>query len=183
VTEEAKKRQQAIVDAALSRLQRGCHPEEESWLELVIEDARAEAAEATQRKTSEFPGAEGNIYAAFTQLDARQGLVKIGVSKNPRARMHELQVGNGLPIVEFLHAPTWDTKTAFAIESRIHGLLKDRKSSGEWFRFDFSNPNDKRLFHLVTKTVYEDKVGRTLRWTREIIAKQNHRKRLTKNPR
>lgn len=108
----------------------------------------------------------GAIYAAFTLITPGQGIVKIGMSQDPRKRLIQIRHGSPLPIREFLFAPTDGTRKAALIEQRIHTLFHDRRTRGEWFRFDYTKPTEKQFFHAVTKSVYEAVVGHPLEWRR-----------------
>lgn len=60
------------------------------------------------------------------------GMVKVGVTKNPRLRFATLQTGCPYPLklVTLLATPG----TGFVVEARIHEILDDHRATGEWFR-------------------------------------------------
>ena len=59
-----------------------------------------------------------------------EGYYKIGVSKNPKKRIKQLQTGNSseLKLIE-----TYPSEYANKIEISLHGILSHNKKEGEWF--------------------------------------------------
>lgn len=62
-----------------------------------------------------------------------EGYYKIGVSKNPKKRLKQLQTGNSseLKLINF-----YPSEYADKIEKTIHNLLSHNKKEGEWFDID-----------------------------------------------
>lgn len=60
-----------------------------------------------------------------------EGFYKIGITKNPKKRMSELQVGNPFKInpIGF-----YKTKDAEGLECTIHNTFRFVNVSGEWFK-------------------------------------------------
>lgn len=69
-----------------------------------------------------------HIYV-ITDLD----FCKIGIARDPKERLGDLQVGNPIELKLIYYTPIHDDKQAFYLESRIHRKLKYLKMSGEWF--------------------------------------------------
>lgn len=78
---------------------------------------------------SEGDGRRTGSYVYFVGKDIRSP-IKIGISKNPWARLVELQVGapDKLEILA-----TFQIKGKFCSEVDLHGILAEFRSSGEWF--------------------------------------------------
>jgi hypothetical protein len=71
----------------------------------------------------------------YIMTEGPDGPVKIGRSKNPWARIHDLQIGNPRPISV---AATWRMTRNDAIEAErmLHEELDMVQLEGEWFNFD-----------------------------------------------
>lgn len=69
-------------------------------------------------------------FVGTSSLSVGISVVKIGISKNPWARLAELQTGNPekLQVVATV-------KTDRSSEVEIHDILKDARVNGEWFRY------------------------------------------------
>lgn len=58
---------------------------------------------------------------------------KIGISKDPEKRLTQLQTGSFLPLKVLGCVGPFKKQTAFSLESEVHNLLAEYKTSGEWF--------------------------------------------------
>lgn len=77
-------------------------------------------------------------------------LVKIGHSKNPIKRLAQLQTGHPKKL-KLIKTFNWETQgkiTERIMEGRIHYLLRQFHSNGEWFKFTFSNDE---LIELINR--------------------------------
>lgn len=79
-----------------------------------------------------------------------EGYYKIGVSKNPKKRIKQLQTGNSSEL-KLIHS--YPSEYAHKIEKAIHNLLKHCKKEGEWF--DMSLP-DALSFDVKCKQIEEN---------------------------
>jgi DNA-binding XRE family transcriptional regulator len=70
---------------------------------------------------------EGFIYL----IRAENGLVKIGATDKPRARLSTLSSGSPVPL-ELLH--TIATNDMPWLEANLHRRFKEKRARGEWFR-------------------------------------------------
>lgn len=69
-----------------------------------------------------------STYLYFIQQGDSTGPIKIGISKNPKKRLHTLQIGNAVPLTLLaIH------KGTFADEQKIHQIFKEHHIQGEWF--------------------------------------------------
>lgn len=84
------------------------------------------------------------MYVYFIQ-SGKKGPIKIGKAKNIEKRMASLQTANAykLHLVALIRCET--CRHALALESKLHGLFKDQRLHGEWFR---PNINFKRAMGL-----------------------------------
>lgn len=97
---------------------------------------------------------EYHIYALFCQDDAGPGYVKFGMSKRITKRLSELRQGCPIPALMFATVPVGvDKEKALKVERAFHKVFEQRWSSGEWFRFDFSEELDKRIFNRGSQKV------------------------------
>lgn len=63
---------------------------------------------------------------------AKAGPLKIGIAKNPAARVRQLQGGNPYRL-KCLHTVDCGEYDAATIERMAHSLLRENRLSGEWF--------------------------------------------------
>lgn len=62
-----------------------------------------------------------------------EGMLKVGVSKNPLSRASHLQGGNPF---EITIRNMWETPYPFEVECNVHWRLGRYRVSGEWFKCD-----------------------------------------------
>lgn len=106
------------------------------------------------------------LYVIFTEAPDGMGLLKVGVTQDPAKRVRAIRQGSPLPLKAAIFTPAGNRKLAHTIESSIHTVFRDRKTRGEWFRFDYSDAIDKRCFHQGTKGIYAAFTKRHLSWMR-----------------
>lgn len=104
------------------------------------------------------------IYAAFADGD-EEGLVKIGVSTEPIGRAYSINSANAQPLRWLLWCWVGGKKRAFKLEYELHKTFADRRTRGEWFRFNYADQSDKATFHAESKKLYFALTGRFLNWT------------------
>jgi hypothetical protein len=110
------------------------------------------------------PFSSWSIYAIFCMENNSSAFVKIGISSIVYDRVLALQAGMIFPVGVVLHCATGNRIVTQEIETKIHHAFCERKTQGEWFKFDLSNPADKAEFHRVTKMVVERYSPTTLVW-------------------
>lgn len=71
--------------------------------------------------------------AVIYVIQATNGMLKIGMSSNPRARLQGLQTGSPLEL-RVVHRRTVATPRARTAEKRIHHKFRDARVHGEWFK-------------------------------------------------
>lgn len=71
--------------------------------------------------------------------------VKVGKSNDPITRLGDLQTGCPFPIVKAGMVKCLTEKQSFRFEKRLHVELAKYNSQGEWFKFDWSKPEQKCL--------------------------------------
>ncbi len=60
------------------------------------------------------------------------GLYKIGISKHPKQRAKEVSTASGVPTTVI---DQWESYNAYVTEQRLHRIFKEKRKSGEWFKF------------------------------------------------
>jgi predicted GIY-YIG superfamily endonuclease len=81
-----------------------------------------------------------------------EGPSKIGLSKNPKRRLQQLQTAH--PEKLFLyHQEEFETSRARLIEECIHRTIRHKRSSGEWFNIGVDEAKNEIVF---AKIRYED---------------------------
>ena len=85
-------------------------------------------------------------------IRGNDGKYKIGIGKNPRKRICQLQTGNSdrLKIIE-----TYESENASRIESTLHNQYAHNRNIGEWFDLSVSDEanfikNCKRIDESIT---------------------------------
>lgn len=84
------------------------------------------------------------------------GLIKVGVSKNPKKRVKQLQTGNG-EVLKLLFTEEFECSRyeLLQIESKIHRYLSMhmcQKKTGEWFNIsntDIENIKNIIIWHRI----------------------------------
>ncbi len=122
-----------------------------------------------------FSGARRPARATASQdfvyvVDGGQGLVKIGVSTDPTARLVTLQTGSPHRLRLAFTAPTFGH--AFEIEQEAHAILAAQRANGEWFAVS-SDLAIAALFGAADRTGFSmsepNKDERLIRWPRSSI--------------
>lgn len=80
-------------------------------------------------------------------IRAENGLLKIGISQDPKKRLSSLQVGSPIPLELIYTMP----EATYDFEKHVHKALRDYRKHGEWF--DLGNCSDvvEFIFSLVEK--------------------------------
>lgn len=111
------------------------------------------------------------VYAIFFQDGNGPGYIKFGRSKNPSSRLTQIRTACPIPAKRFATVEIGPSEgVAQKVERAILDRFSDRKikKRGEWFRFDFSDPNDKREFNSGTKSALERILGSRHGWWEHI---------------
>lgn len=125
------------------------------------------AAQLASRKLKIIPFTH-YIYAIFCQSPgSSSGFVKFGYTKNLFQRFGQLKTGCPLPVKYYaIRKHGTYAHAAWLTEQSLHERFRARRSSGEWFSFDFSSKEDKDDFNQGCREVlgYNLKTGKT--WER-----------------
>lgn len=76
----------------------------------------------------------GTAMIIYVIGSAADGPLKIGMSANPQARVSELQTGHASRLRVWVTFHATSRQHARAVEKAVHASLRDKRSSGEWFR-------------------------------------------------
>lgn len=82
-------------------------------------------------------------------MEAESGLIKIGVSCNPKVRTKNIATQSGFRITKEFH--TKKCSNALALEKELHAFFKDFRVFGEWFKVDFDTAVNK------VKSLFDEK--------------------------
>lgn len=97
---------------------------------------------------------------AFVYAIECDGLVKIGVAKNPHSRLAALQTGNPHPMTLLAFRDFEWRAQAYLVESGIHDELRNQHVAGEWFR---SKPVDPvfwlEVFHKEHRLLVKNRLA------------------------
>jgi hypothetical protein len=85
--------------------------------------------------------------------DESGGCVKIGFSKEPIKRWEALAHAGQIlkPVKRIAVFKAESPRAARLIEKKFHASFAERRIQGEWFRFDFKNPDDKKEFNDTSR--------------------------------
>lgn len=100
------------------------------------------------------------IYCLFCQDSGGAGYVKFGRSRRIDLRISQLRVGCPIPIKMVGLLELRDEDRQKRTEKALHQYFKGRKVRGEWFAFDFKDPDDKRAFNEGCKKVFVEHLGK-----------------------
>lgn len=104
------------------------------------------------------------VYVIVTPSDGPSTFFKIGRTMRIESRVKGVQTGCPFPIEHVLHLPLATDMQAIAIEGRLHARFSAFHSSGEWFRFDLTNPAHKIEFRAGCHEVIHPLLGDGWRW-------------------
>ncbi len=106
------------------------------------------------------------LYAALADTRRAEFVVKVGVSTVPLKRMADIHMGSPYPIVAGMWALVGGRSKAMKAESRVKKAFSDRRTRGEWFEFDSTNPADRERFNRTMRTMAEIEAGRPVQFQR-----------------
>lgn len=100
------------------------------------------------------------LYAAMTA----DGVVKVGISSVPCERVAHIHANSPFPIKAVMWTWVGSAFNARSIEKRLKELWRKRNTRGEWFRFDFNDPDEVSLFYMTITAVVEAQTGKPAEW-------------------
>ena len=105
------------------------------------------------------------VYALLVSPDQGPGYMKIGITENLPKRLDSLQVGCPMPIglIALIDAGHY-ANTAWELEEAFHKRFASRRTSGEWFMFDFNSEADKAEFNQGSREVLRGYFGDNHPW-------------------
>lgn len=74
-------------------------------------------------------------------VQAKDGSVKVGITKNPERRIHAIKTSSGKP-VSWVYTTDW-CSNAGAIESRMKRHYASKNICGEWFDIDYNEARER----------------------------------------
>lgn len=100
-------------------------------------------------------GGRNFVYALLCQDENEtSGYIKFGKTQNLGRRIRDLKTGCPLPAKYICFIECAGRGGADRIERSLHQTFSDRRSNGEWFRFDFSSQKDKKDFNEKCRAVF-----------------------------
>lgn len=102
------------------------------------------------------------LYAACTE----EGFVKVGISRTPFERIYDIHCGSPSPVRAAQWVWVGSLQCGREMERRIAKEWASRNTRGEWYRFDYALPQDKRDFHDTLSAVFEVVAGFPPKWER-----------------
>jgi len=89
---------------------------------------------------------------------------KVGYSSRLLSRISAVQTGCPMPITAVMNVPLPDWREARNVENRLHGLLLGYRVSGEWFKFNMTDPEQKEDFGHACRTALTPVLGEGWKW-------------------
>lgn len=114
------------------------------------------------------------VYAAlFRDRPGDPGYIKFGMSRKITQRLYHIRTNCPIPLrfVAVSGVGIGEKRTR-RVEKALHKQFADRKATGEWFRFDFENPDDKRAFNDGCRAAFRSVLGTKYEWWTKISAAQ-----------
>ncbi len=113
------------------------------------------------------------VYAVLCQDGEGPGYIKIGYSGNIGSRLSGIKSNSPIPAKYFCTVEIGSNKNkAMAVESALLKQFEGRNTTGEWFRFDFNNPEDKRDFNEGCRRVFAYEIGPDYEWWTKISVEE-----------
>jgi hypothetical protein len=109
------------------------------------------------------------VYGILAKADSG-GYVKFGITKNIGSRLSGIRTSCPIPIRYITVLDVGYKERALIVEKSLHNQFNERKSQGEWFKFDFSSKEDKKQFNLGCQYVFVNILGPGFWWTKISIA-------------
>lgn len=110
---------------------------------------------AAARQFIDEQGCNGEfVYMLVCQDVDGPAYIKFGVASNLRDRADAIQTGCPIPYQVLGFVEVWTRERALDIEAALHDEFKDKRVSGEWFRFNLSK--DKAAFNSGWKKVFSE---------------------------
>ncbi len=107
------------------------------------------------------------VYALLCQDGDGPGYIKFGMSGNIGSRLSSLRMACPIPVRYIAtYAVGHSREKARSVEKALHIAFGARqiKNRGEWFRFDFSDPEDKKFFNDTCRLVFRSHFGENHDW-------------------
>lgn len=82
------------------------------------------------------------LYLAYAETHHGHGLVKVGVTVEPYRRLYEVYQGCPFPVQTFVWGWAGHKSQAFMFETTIKQAWKADNLRGEWFKRDFTPPEE-----------------------------------------
>lgn len=114
-----------------------------------------------------LPDFEKTTYFVYAML-CRDGngplYVKFGRSRKIGERLTALRTGSPIPAKWFAIIETPGRMTQAVVEKALHAEFKDRRTTGEWFRFESDSEEEKRAFNDGCAKVFTIELGQGHNW-------------------
>lgn len=101
-------------------------------------------------------GIYGEIMFLYFLRAGNRGAIKIGIAKDVKKRIDELQVGNAFQLNLLATIPCDCRDQALELERRIHAFFKRQRIRGEWFQ---GNIQMSKINELKNRGCYEFKAN------------------------
>jgi hypothetical protein len=97
-----------------------------------------------------------HVYAVFCEDDAGKGYVKIGRTSDLLTRLATIRTGCPFEVKYIAFIDTGFHARSVLVERQLQASFQSRRTRGEWFRFDFRSPDDKKEFSEKCRSVFRN---------------------------
>lgn len=110
------------------------------------------------------------VYAMLCQDEDGPLYIKFGRSVDIDRRLNSLRTGTPIPPRYFCYVKVSGPRTQSQLEIALHRRFKDRRTSGEWFKFDAASEADRAEFNAGCKAEFILVTGRKMAWEKVSVA-------------
>lgn len=110
------------------------------------------------------------VYAMLCQDGDGPGYVKFGRTGRIGDRLCQLRTNCPIPARFFAIMQVLDYEISVRTEKRLHDQFADRRTTGEWYRFDFCSVDDKRAFNDGCREAFKHTMQDVKGWTKISVA-------------
>lgn len=97
-----------------------------------------------------------HVYAMLCQDEGGPLYIKFGRSRRIGKRLTELRTSCPIPAKWFCTVDALNHLKQANLERSLHRHFKPRRITSEWFKFDASDPNDKKAFNNGSRVCFDN---------------------------
>jgi len=103
------------------------------------------------------------VYALLCQDHGGPGYVKFGRTGDIAHRLTSVRTACPIPVKYIATAKVLNYEASKRVEREFHKKFEPRKITGEWYRFDFADKEDKKAFNDGSREIFLKNTGPTMK--------------------